>query len=173
MEERFVDNGNGTVTDRKTKLMWMKDDSYIIYQRFLIFSIAKKFVDKMNAESFGGYSDWRIPSKEEAHSLYYREKEKHWQVVTKPKLPDYGNLITSFAVAERNGQTVARNRNGGDPGRFVNYEAVGSAHLHTLQHDPALTTIGSLDRCLPLLAACLGCTQQLPLQIDLDYDAFQ
>ena len=79
MEERFVDNGDGTITDRKTNLVWMKDDSYIIYQRFLIFSIAKKFVVKMNAESFAGYSDWRIPTKEEAHSLYYREKEKSIQ----------------------------------------------------------------------------------------------
>ena len=79
MEERFIDNGDGSVSDRKTKLDWMKDDSYIIYQRFLIFSIAKKFVDKMNDEAFAGHSDWRIPSKEEAHSLYYREKEKSIQ----------------------------------------------------------------------------------------------
>ena len=78
-EERFVDNGDGTVTDRKTKLMWMKDDSYIMYRKFLIFSIAKKLVIKMNEESFAGYSDWRMPSKEEAHSLYYREKEKSIQ----------------------------------------------------------------------------------------------
>ena len=79
MEDRFIDNGDGTVSDRKTKLDWMKDDSYIMYQRFLIFSIAKKFVVKMNAEAFAGHSDWRIPSKEEAHSLYYREKEKSIQ----------------------------------------------------------------------------------------------
>ena len=78
-EERFVDNGDGTVTDHKTKLMWMQDDSYIIYKKFLVFRIAKKFMDKMNAESFAGYNDWRVPSKEEAHSLYYREKEKSIQ----------------------------------------------------------------------------------------------
>ena len=78
-EERFEDNGDGTVTDRKTKLMWMKDDSYIMFGKFLIFSIAKKFVAKMNEESFAGYNDWRLPSKEEAHSLYYREKEKSIQ----------------------------------------------------------------------------------------------
>ena len=78
-EERFVDNGDGTVTDRKTKLMWMKDDSYIMYRKFLIFSIAKKLVIKMNEEAFAGYSDWRMPKKEEAHSLYYREKEKSIQ----------------------------------------------------------------------------------------------
>jgi hypothetical protein len=79
MEERFVDNGDETVTDRKTNLVWMKDDSYILYKRFLIFSVAKKFMAKINEESFAGHSDWRIPSKEEAHSLYYREKEKSIQ----------------------------------------------------------------------------------------------
>ncbi len=78
-EERFVDNGDGTVTDRKTKLVWMKDDSYLMCKKFLIFSTAKKFMAKMNAESFAGYNDWRLPSKEEAHSLYYREKERSIQ----------------------------------------------------------------------------------------------
>jgi hypothetical protein len=79
MEERFIDNGNGTVTDRKAQLMWMQNDSYNVVKRFLVFSAAKKFMTKINDESFAGYSDWRIPSKEEAHSLYYREKEKSIQ----------------------------------------------------------------------------------------------
>ena len=79
MEERFVDNGNGTITDRKSHLTWMQDDSYNVFRRFLVFAAAKKFIAKMNNEAFGGHSDWRIPSKEEAHSLYYREKEKSIQ----------------------------------------------------------------------------------------------
>ena len=79
MEERFVDNGDGTVTDRKTHLVWMKDDSYLMHKKFLIYSAAKKYIDKMNNEAFAGYTDWRLPSREEAHSLYYREKEKSIQ----------------------------------------------------------------------------------------------
>jgi hypothetical protein len=79
MEERFIDNGNGTVTDRKTHLMWMQNDSYNVFKKFVIYSAAKKFLAKMNDESFAGYNDWRMPSKEEAHSLYYREKEKSIQ----------------------------------------------------------------------------------------------
>lgn len=79
MEERFVDNGNGTVTDRKSQLTWMQNDSYNVFKRFLVFSVAKKFIAKMNKEAFAGYSDWRLPSKEEANSLYYREKEKSIQ----------------------------------------------------------------------------------------------
>jgi len=79
MKERYIDNGDGTVTDGKTTLMWMQDDSYNVFKKFLIFSAAKKFMAKMNAESFAGYNDWRLPSKEEAHSLYYREKGKSIQ----------------------------------------------------------------------------------------------
>jgi hypothetical protein len=79
MEERFIDNGDGTITDKKTQLIWMQNDSYNVFKRFLVFSGAKKFMSKMNEESFAGHNDWRIPSKEEAHSLYYREKEKSIQ----------------------------------------------------------------------------------------------
>ena len=79
MEERFIDNGDGTVTDQKTHLMWMQNDSYNVFKKFLVYSQAKKFLTKMNEEKFAGHEDWRIPSKEEAHSLYYREKEKSIQ----------------------------------------------------------------------------------------------
>jgi hypothetical protein len=79
MEERFVDNGDGTVTDHKTKLMWMQEDSYNIFKRFLVYNAAKKLMAKTNEEFFAGYSDWRLPSKEEAQSLYYQEKEKSIQ----------------------------------------------------------------------------------------------
>lgn len=79
MEERFTDNGNGTVTDQKTGLMWMQNDFYNLFKKFMVFSTAKKFAAKMNAESFADHSDWRIPSKDDANSMYYREKEKFIQ----------------------------------------------------------------------------------------------
>lgn len=79
MEERFVDNGDGTVTDQKSRLMWMQNDSYNVFKRFLVYSGAKKFLAKMNEEAFAGFTDWRIPSREEAQSLYYKEKEKSIQ----------------------------------------------------------------------------------------------
>ena len=76
MEERFLDNGDGTVSDQKSGLMWVKDDSYLELKRFIIYSGAQKYMKKKNEQAFAGYTDWRLPSKNEAHSLYYLEKEK-------------------------------------------------------------------------------------------------
>ena len=47
-ENRFVDNGDGTVNDTLTQLMWMKNDSYVDLQKFVKYSAALKYVDKMN-----------------------------------------------------------------------------------------------------------------------------
>ena len=73
-EQRFVDNGDGTVTDTWTKLMWIQEDSYLMLKKFLVYRHAKKLLDKLNTESFAGYNDWRFPSKREAHSLFDKLK---------------------------------------------------------------------------------------------------
>ncbi|SVE60492.1 uncharacterized protein METZ01_LOCUS513346 [marine metagenome] len=73
-EQRFLDNGDGTVTDTWTKLMWMQEDSFLILKKFLIYLHAQQFLDKLNSESFAGYSDWRFANKREAHSLFDKQK---------------------------------------------------------------------------------------------------
>jgi hypothetical protein len=61
----FVDNGNGTVTDRATGLMWQKDGSL----DGMTWQDAKQYVKKLNSEPFAGHSDWRLPTIEELASL--------------------------------------------------------------------------------------------------------
>ena len=61
----FVDNGNGTVTDRATGLMWQQDGS----SKPLTLKRAKYYIGKLNDKRFMGYSDWRIPTVEELASL--------------------------------------------------------------------------------------------------------
>lgn len=78
MGNRFIDNGNGTIKDTKTNLMWMKNDSFQDLKAFVGFDTAQKhsaqkYLESKNKEAFAGYSDWRLPSKQEAQTLYIPE----------------------------------------------------------------------------------------------------
>ena len=74
-ENRFIDNGDGTVKDTLTQLMWMQKDSYLDLLRFVTHSGAVKYMNKKNEEAFAGYMDWRLPNKREAHSLFNADQE--------------------------------------------------------------------------------------------------
>jgi hypothetical protein len=59
---QFADNGNGTITDRATGLMWMQNDngSAVSWENAL--GYAENF-------SFAGYSDWRLPDVKELQGI--------------------------------------------------------------------------------------------------------
>jgi hypothetical protein len=61
----FVDNGDGTVTDRATGLMWQKDGS----PKPLTLKRATYYIYSLNHKRFMGHSDWRMPTVEELASL--------------------------------------------------------------------------------------------------------
>ena len=56
----FQDNGDGTITDRATGLMWSKADS----GQGMNWQDALAWVQKKNAEKFLGHDDWRLPERE-------------------------------------------------------------------------------------------------------------
>ncbi len=66
----FVDNKDGTVTDKATGLMWQKSGT--LY--FLENKDAKKYIDQLNTERFAGHSDWRLPNVEQLASLLEKDK---------------------------------------------------------------------------------------------------
>ncbi len=69
----FLDNGDGTVSDRATGLMWSKSDS----GAGMNWEAALAWVQKKNAEKYLGHSDWRLPNVKELQSLvdYSRSPE--------------------------------------------------------------------------------------------------
>jgi len=69
--KRFVDNGDGTITDSKTDLMWVAKDNGIPIN----WPDAIEYCKNLRV---GGYSDWRMPTLAELASLFDRnEKNKN------------------------------------------------------------------------------------------------
>ena len=79
--DRYKDNGNGTVTDIKTKLQWMQCSLGQTFSEgsnrlFQCKGEANEYtweeaLDIARAFSFADYSDWRLPTIKELNSLVY------------------------------------------------------------------------------------------------------
>ncbi|MBT4525921.1 MAG: DUF1566 domain-containing protein [Deltaproteobacteria bacterium] len=69
--ERFTDNGDGTVTDHKTGLMWAKNDN----QGDINWKQGERWVKFTFPYSIStSYNNWRLPTLEELLTLYVRDK---------------------------------------------------------------------------------------------------
>jgi hypothetical protein len=115
MEDCYVDNGDGTVTDTCTGLMWQKDtadvsgDGTITDEDRLTWHEALKYCENLN---FAGYSDWRLPNVRELQSIitYGRidpalhppfqavkyqggEDTWYWSSTTSIHFPDYARMV--------------------------------------------------------------------------------
>lgn len=79
---RFIDNGNGTVTDTTTELMWeKKSDDGSVHDKDQVFSwslsgsiqpngtMFTSLIATLNAGRFGGHNDWRVPTLEELQTI--------------------------------------------------------------------------------------------------------
>ena len=58
-EKRFVDNGDGTVTDTRRKIMWQRGDN----GKEVTFEEAQEYCKTLR---LGGYTDWRLPNPDES-----------------------------------------------------------------------------------------------------------
>lgn len=76
-EGRFVDNGDGTVSDNCTELMWQKNtadvngDGQLTDQDRVNWCDALAYCETL---SFAGHDDWRLPNVRELQSIVYYER---------------------------------------------------------------------------------------------------
>ena len=78
----FVDNGDSTITDRATGMMWSKGDSGegMNWQEALAWAQTK------NAENYLGHNDWRLPSAKELQNIvdYTRSPDTTFSAAINP-----------------------------------------------------------------------------------------
>lgn len=77
---RFIDNGDETITDTKTGLMWMKKDSYLESGHWINWFEAFDYIKDLNDRGYAGYYDWRLPVLKDLETLYEAEKINSSQV---------------------------------------------------------------------------------------------
>ncbi len=73
--KRFVEHGPLVIHDTETGLYWLKKDSWQDKGKYFNWHEAKDFAEKKNVRKIGGFADWRLPTNEEAATLYHEEWE--------------------------------------------------------------------------------------------------
>jgi hypothetical protein len=77
--ERFEDNGDGTVMDKNTRLVWKKCSEGQVYNdqsnncegeaKLFVPNEALAFEENINTNGFSGQTDWRVPNIKELSSI--------------------------------------------------------------------------------------------------------
>jgi hypothetical protein len=68
----YLDNGNGTISDKRTALMWEKlSDDGSIHDKDTTYTWENAFgkIDDLNTAAFAGHSDWRLPNRFELETI--------------------------------------------------------------------------------------------------------
>lgn len=119
-ENDFIDNGNKTVTDKSTGLVWQKNDS----GEGVDWSEALKYCEDLNS---AGYTDWRLPNAKELQYIvdYTRSPKTTNSAAIDP-------VFNISSITDPNGKknypfswTSTTHLDGPDPGRSAAYVCFG------------------------------------------------
>ena len=89
VDKRFKDNGDKTITDTKTGLMWMKEDSYLYFGHWVNWFESIHFIKKINEDGFANQYDWQLPTIEQLTTLHVMDKMNS-KVLGKKEVLIYG-----------------------------------------------------------------------------------
>jgi len=85
-DKRFSDNGDGTITDTKTGLMWTREDSYQRTGHWVNWKESYDYVKNLNEAGFAHYNDWQVPTRKELQTLFEADKVNSAQVGREMKI---------------------------------------------------------------------------------------
>jgi hypothetical protein len=69
-EARFVEGDSDTVIDCAKRLVWLKQDTWQVTGKWKSQLQVREFAETMNRKRFAGFSNWRLPTTNEAKSLF-------------------------------------------------------------------------------------------------------
>ena len=68
--KRFVEKGPHVLYDTETGIFWMKKDSWLDKGKYFNWHESRDYADNKNMRKIGGFDDWRLPSADEAKTLF-------------------------------------------------------------------------------------------------------
>ncbi len=112
---RFQDNGDGTVTDRESKLMWMRcssgqqrqDQRCVGAADVFGWADAQRHADKVNRDGAAFFNDWRVPALRELATITDRGCENpRTNLVVFPGTPAAPYWSSTARPGENGGERV-------------------------------------------------------------------
>jgi hypothetical protein len=129
----FVDNQDGTISDRATGLMWSKADSGV----GMDWQEALAWVRRKNQEHYLGYGDWRLPNAKELQSIV--DDTRSPAATSSPAIDPYFDVTSIVNEAGKTDYpsywTATTHATAAGSGRYAVYIAFGEA-LGFMQMSP-------------------------------------
>ena len=72
---RFIEGDSETIIDCVKRLVWLKKDTWQVTGKWMSQLQVKEFAEILNRKRFAGFSNWRLPTANEAKSLF----NKSWK----------------------------------------------------------------------------------------------
>ncbi|MFC2140643.1 DUF1566 domain-containing protein [Candidatus Auribacterota bacterium] len=118
----FVDNGDGTISDRATGLMWLKNDN----KKAMSWQEALKYAENL---VYAGYNDWRLPNAKELQ--YIVDYSRSPDTTSSPAI---NSIFKTTAIINEDGKkdypyfwTSTTHLDGPNPGKNAVYISFGRA----------------------------------------------
>ncbi|MEN6438136.1 MAG: DUF1566 domain-containing protein [Syntrophobacter sp.] len=90
MAQRFIQSGL-VVLDESSGLVWQKGAS----SERMVWKDGFSYIEKLNAQGFSGYNDWRYPSREELATLILPEEDRKSGLFIDPAFEKQRNCWSS------------------------------------------------------------------------------
>jgi hypothetical protein len=74
-EGRFLEADSDTIIDGAKRLVWLKKDTWQMSGKWMAQRQVKDFAAGLNRKRFAGFSNWRLPTTEEAKSLFDKKQK--------------------------------------------------------------------------------------------------